>query len=106
MKSYKSWYGDKKNNVFDNCYSKDEIFNPIVFQPTMSRLMRIIQTINESGSIGKTSISRLANLNYSRLLRHISWLEEKGFIQSIICNGKIQFTLTSDGKNFAEIISF
>jgi len=75
------------------------------FEPSIKTLLRILKTISENQSIGKTNLSLSTNLNYDRLSKHILWLEQKGFVRSIVSEGKIHFTLTSNGTHFAEIIS-
>lgn len=84
---------------------KKNLQSEINFQPTIQSLVRIITAISENQSLGKTNLSHFTNLNYDRLSQHISWLEQKGFIQSVINKGKVHFVVTPDGRNFAEIIS-
>lgn len=75
------------------------------FEPSIKTLLRILKTISENQSIGKTNLSLSTNLNYDRLSKHILWLEQKGFVRSVVTDGKIHFALTSNGTHFAEIIS-
>jgi predicted transcriptional regulator len=44
------------------------------------------------------------NLNYSRLAKHIVWLEKKGFVESIISDQKINVILTQKGKMFGNML--
>lgn len=74
------------------------------FKPTTVNLARILNTISRERSVAKTNISHLANLNYSRALRHIMWLEQKGFVKSNIIGSKIHFTLTENGNDFAKVL--
>lgn len=75
------------------------------FDPSMKTLSRIMKTMTEKGSEGKTQLSLDANLNYARLAKHIVWLEKKGLAESTIENNKISVALTADGKKFASTIS-
>jgi predicted transcriptional regulator len=75
------------------------------FEPSMKTLMRIVKSLTENGSGGKTQLSLDTNLNYARLAKHIVWLEKKGFVESTIENGKINVILTKNGREFASIIS-
>ncbi len=75
------------------------------FQPSMKTLSRIMQSLVNNGTGGKTQLSLDANLNYARLVRHIVWLEKKGLVESKIESSRINVALTKDGKEFASIIS-
>lgn len=74
------------------------------FEPSMKTLLRIMKTMSEKGGGGKTNLSLSTNLNYGRFLKHISWLEQKGLVESIVKDGKINVALTSNGRQFVEII--
>jgi predicted transcriptional regulator len=75
------------------------------FEPSMKTLSRIMKSMTEKGAGGKTQLSLDTNLNYTRLAKHIVWLEKKGFVESKIKDGKINVTLTTSGRNFASMIS-
>ena len=75
------------------------------FEPSMKSLMRIMKSMTENGSEGKTQLSLDTNLNYARLAKHIVWLEKKGFVESSIESGKINVALTKRGREFASTIS-
>lgn len=75
------------------------------FEPSIKTLSRIMQTLTDNGSGGKTQLSLDANLNYARLAKHIVWLEKKGLVESRIESSKINVVLTRNGKMFASIIS-
>lgn len=75
------------------------------FEPSIKTLSRIMQTLTDNGSGGKTQISLDANLNYARLAKHIVWLEKKGLVESRIESSKINVVLTRNGKVFASMIS-
>ena len=75
------------------------------FEPSMKTLSRILKVITENGSKGKTQLSLDTNLNYTRLAKHIVWLEKKGFVESKIEDNKINVVLTKSGREFATMIS-
>ena len=75
------------------------------FEPSMKTLSRIMKSITEKGAEGKTQLSLDAKLNYTRLAKHIVWLEKKGLAESIIKDGKITVALTTKGGEFAIVIS-
>ena len=75
------------------------------FEPSMKTLSRIVKSITENGAGGKTQLSLDTNLNYTRLAKHIVWLEKKGFVESKIEDNKINVALTTSGRVFASTIS-
>ena len=75
------------------------------FEPSMNTLSRIMKTMTEKGSKGKTQMSLDTRLNYARLAKHIVWLEKKSLVESTIEDNKINISLTRKGKEFASIIS-
>jgi len=75
------------------------------FEPSMKTLSRIVKTMTENGSEGKTQLSLDTNLNYARLAKHIVWLEKKGLVESKITDNKINVALTTSGRVFASTIS-
>ncbi len=77
---------------------------PPNFEPSMKVLIRIVESIAEYGSEGKTQLSLDANLNYARLAKHIVWLEKKGLVESTIKNSKINVGFTDKGRVFASTI--
>lgn len=98
--------GTKKNSFNDNKVSYDEIRRKIEpgFKPSMGTLLRITKSMLEHGEEGKTSLSLDTNLNYTRLAKHIVWLEKKGLVESTIKDTRINVGLTEKGKVFASII--
>lgn len=74
------------------------------FSPSTSSVLRIIQAINHHGPTVKTNLATNSNLNYSRLAKHIVWLEKKGLIKSTIEDSRINVDLTEKGRVFASII--
>ncbi len=75
------------------------------FEPSMKAILRIMKTIIENGAKGKTQLSLDTNLNYTRLAKHIVWLEKKGLVESTIEDNKIEVISTEKGKVFASMIS-
>jgi len=75
------------------------------FEPSMKTLSRILKTITDKGPEAKTILSLDANLQYSRLAKHIVWMEKKGLVESRVDKSKINIGLTEKGKIFAETIS-
>ena len=75
------------------------------FDPSMKTLSRIMKAITENGAEGKTQLSLHTNLNYTRLAKHVVWLEKKGFVESAIEDNKINVVLTKSGREFASMIS-
>jgi len=75
------------------------------FKPSIATLTRILTNVSENGPSAKTNLSLRTNLNYTRLAKHIVWLEKKGFVESIIHKSKINIELTTKGRLFAEAIS-
>jgi len=76
-----------------------------VFEPSMKTLSRILKVMINNGPEAKTTLSLDTNLNYSRLAKHIVWLEKKGLVESTINNSKINVCLTVKGRVFASTLS-
>jgi predicted transcriptional regulator len=74
------------------------------FEPSMKTLLRIVKTLTDKGPEAKTSLSLDANLNYTRLAKHIFWLEKKGLVESIIEESTIKVGLTQKGRIFGTIL--
>ena len=75
------------------------------FEPSLKLISRILKIILEKNSLGKTNLSQEANIQYSRLVVHLEWLEKNRLIKQVIDDGKIKITVTSLGREFAKIIS-
>ncbi|MHA7733614.1 hypothetical protein [Nitrosopumilus sp. S6] len=75
------------------------------FDPSMKTLMRIVKFMLEHPSEGKTQMALDTKLNYTRLAKHIVWMEKKGLAKSTIYDNKIHISLTKDGRDFAKIIA-
>ncbi|MDE1840114.1 MAG: hypothetical protein KGH87_09365 [Thaumarchaeota archaeon] len=75
------------------------------FEPSMKILVRIMRVILEKNCIKKTNLSQEANVQYTRLLKHLDWLEVKHLVEPMIEDGRIGIKLTNKGKEFATLIS-
>lgn len=75
------------------------------FEPSMKTLLRILKTMTDNGPEAKTSLSVDTKLNYTRLAKHIVWLEKKGLVESTIDKSKINVGLTAKGKIFASTLA-
>ena len=49
-------------------------------EPSMKSLSRIMKVMTEEGPIGKTQLSLETKINYTRLVRHIVWLEKRSLL--------------------------
>jgi predicted transcriptional regulator len=75
------------------------------FEPSIKTLSRILKTMIEKGPDAKTNLSLDTNLNYTRLAKHVVWMEKKGLVESTIEKSKINVGLTEKGRIFASTIS-
>ncbi|MFB5605763.1 MAG: winged helix-turn-helix domain-containing protein [Nitrosarchaeum sp.] len=75
------------------------------FDPSMKTLMRIVKFMTENSSGGKTQLALDTKLNYTRLAKHLVWMEKKGLVESAIDDNKINVSLTKTGRDFAKVIS-
>jgi predicted transcriptional regulator len=71
------------------------------FEPNMKILSRVMKTILERDSINRTNLAQEANVNYVRLVNHLSWLEKKHFVELVVDEGKVIVRLTQRGREFA-----
>jgi predicted transcriptional regulator len=74
------------------------------FEPSMKTLLRIMESMTSNRSEGKTCLARDTNLNYSRLAKHIVWLEKKGLVESVVDDQKINVVLTQKGRTFGTML--
>ncbi len=70
------------------------------FNPSMKLLLRIAKTMLEKNYIGKTNLSLESKVNYVRLVKHLSWLEQKGFVEVTVEEGRVVVRLTRSGREF------
>ncbi len=61
--------------------------------------------MTDKGSEAKTTLSIDAHVNYTRLAKHIVWMEKKGLVESKIDKSKIKVGLTKKGIEFASTFS-
>ncbi len=73
------------------------------FDPSIKTLTGILKIMMSNTPKYKTSLSIDASIDYTRLAKHIVWLEKKGLVKSEIKIPMINVTLTEKGKVFASI---
>jgi len=86
------------SKTIDTIKNKKEQFH---FEPSMKTLSRILKTMINNGPGPKTSLSLDANIQYTRLVKHVVWLEQKGLVESTVDKSRIKVGLTEKGKEFA-----
>lgn len=74
------------------------------FVPSGKLLNRVLKILIKS-TIGRTALAEKVNVNYTRLLKHLKWLEQKGFVKMVIEKGKVNVVLTKTGRRFARTFS-
>ncbi|WP_337862022.1 winged helix-turn-helix domain-containing protein [Nitrososphaera sp.] len=75
------------------------------FEPSFRVICRILKILLERGAVSKTVLSQAAGINYSRLLRHLDWLDHRQIIELMVERHKVLVRLTRRGKEFALILS-
>ena len=73
------------------------------FEPSVKILSHIFKTMEDDSKT--TSLPFDNSPNYTRLAKHIIWLEQKGLAKSTIDKSKINVGLTPKGRVFASTIS-
>ncbi|MDE1861983.1 MAG: hypothetical protein KGI33_03615 [Thaumarchaeota archaeon] len=68
----------------------------------MKILSRILNVLIENNAVIKTILLRKANLNHVRLSMHLDWLEQKGLVEYVVMDNKINVMLTEAGREFAK----
>lgn len=71
------------------------------FEPSVKILLRIMRSIRENNSIGRTALSLESNINYAVLSRYLEWLENKSIIKFILVGSKASICMTEKGREFA-----
>ncbi|WP_016939908.1 hypothetical protein [Candidatus Nitrosopumilus koreensis] len=94
----------KKNNDLDLKEKFRKELEKKQFEPSMKMLIRITESIKQKGSRNKTTLSRDTKTNYTRLTKHVVWMEKKGLVESEIKNHSIAIALTSKGRFFVDTI--
>ena len=74
------------------------------FVPSGNLLNRVLRILLKS-KIGRTALAKKVNVNYARLVKHLEWLEQKGFVKMEIKKGKVNVALTKTGRKFAKTFS-
>lgn len=74
------------------------------FEPSIKTLSGIMKIMVSNAPEYKTSLSIDADLDYSRLAKHIVWLETKGLVESEIEKPEIKISLTEKGKIFSSTL--
>ena len=74
------------------------------FVPSGKLLNRVLKILLKS-TIGRTALAEKVNINYARLLQHLKWLEQKGFVKLVVEKGKVNVVLTKTGRRFAKTFS-
>ena len=74
------------------------------FVPSGKLLDKVLKILLKS-TIGRTALAEKVNINYARLLQHLKWLEQKGFVKLEIKKGKVNVVLTKTGRRFAKTFS-
>lgn len=49
-------------------------------KPDLYVLARVIKTLKEKGRQNKTALATATGLSYDRLIKYLSWMDAKGFI--------------------------
>lgn len=71
------------------------------FKPSMKILSKIMQSLLEKDSIGRTTLSQITHTNYRTVSRHVEWLKQKSFVEVTLDHGKVRIGLNSSGMDFA-----
>ncbi|MFB5605672.1 MAG: winged helix-turn-helix domain-containing protein [Nitrosarchaeum sp.] len=71
------------------------------FEPSLKLIHRIIQCLIKNGPETKTQLSHNSNMNYTRLVKHVMWLEKKGLVELTTDNLKVYLNLTDKGKKYS-----
>jgi predicted transcriptional regulator len=71
------------------------------FEPSVKILLRIMRSIRENNSIGRTALALESNVNYAVLSRYLDWLENKSVIKLVLVGGKANIRMTEKGREFA-----
>lgn len=68
-------------------------------------LLRMLQILTNIDGISKTELASKANIQYSRLVKSLTWLEAKGLLEHIVTDGRAKVRLTTKGKFVAAQLS-
>jgi predicted transcriptional regulator len=73
------------------------------FEPSIKTLTGVLKIMMSNIPKHKTVLSIDADLDYTRLAKHIVWLEKRSLVTSEIKKPDIHINLTEKGKVFASI---
>lgn len=65
-----------------------------------------LKILLDEDSIGRTALSRTANVNYGTLLNHIKWMKKRSIITFVLDDEKIVIKLTAEGRAVAKKLCF
>jgi predicted transcriptional regulator len=70
------------------------------FKPSIKILLRIMKSMLENNPIGQTALSSQANVNYTVLLQHLSWMKRKSLATHVLVDSKAGISMTDQGREF------
>jgi predicted transcriptional regulator len=74
------------------------------FNPTVTTLFRVLKVLLERNSIGRTSLCQAANIHYGRLVKCLTYLQDKGCIEHVVEEARVRVRLTVKGREFASAL--
>lgn len=86
-----------------NNIKKDKKLEP-AFEPSTKILARILNNLTAKGAKTKSALAVDTKVNYTRLVKHIVWMENKGLVEKKINKSRIEVELTKKGKEFASAL--
>ena len=109
MKTGSLLYNEFENKVEQTLEPNEEKKNDIEkengkFDPTVKLLLRITKTILENDSIGRTTLTLKANVNYTILVKYLEWLSGRELVEFFIEDGKVKVRLTTAGTEFTFLL--
>jgi len=70
-----------------------------VYSPILVR--KITQVLLDKSEIGRTELSQATNVNYTRLMEQLSWLEQKQYVELAISGRRVVIRLTEKGRDYS-----
>ena len=74
------------------------------FSPSFTIIIRILKVLHDNEPLTKTLLAQKSGINYSRLLKHLDWLEERHIVELAVHRHKVIVKLTRTGREFGKII--
>lgn len=79
------------------------------FSPSVATLKRMMKVVLEENAITRTELSLKANVHYTRLVRHLYWLQQKRYVVFEIGDDrkeeqKMVVKLTEKGREFGNAL--